>query len=115
MVLPPVRVAVAGAGEGRKERRMNALKKLVDRCNEMDMTEQDQWLGDVFMPSLAAAELERLQAIASAFFKIVSPDGFHQCGFTEECPECGESETHADGCKLAAALAPSPCGSASAS
>jgi hypothetical protein len=63
----------------------------------------------------AAAELARLQAIASAFFKIVSPDGFHQCGFNEECPECGESETHADGCKLAAALAPSPCGSASAS
>jgi hypothetical protein len=56
----------------------------------------------------AAAELERLQAIASAFFKIVSPDGFHQCGFNEECPECGESETHADGCKLAAALSPQP-------
>jgi hypothetical protein len=55
-----------------------------------------------------AAELERLQAIASAFFKIVSPDGFHQCGFNEECPECGESETHADDCKLAAALSPRP-------
>jgi hypothetical protein len=45
---------------------MNALKKLVDRCNEMDMTEQDQWLGDVFMPSLALAELARLQAIEVA-------------------------------------------------
>jgi hypothetical protein len=45
---------------------MNALEKLVSRACEMDMTEQDQWLGDVFMPSLASAELERLQAIEAA-------------------------------------------------
>jgi hypothetical protein len=52
----------------------------------------------------AATELERLQAIEAAFFKIVSPDGFHQCGFHEECPECEQEGQHAAGCKLAAAL-----------
>ena len=45
---------------------MNALEKLVNRCNEMDITEQDKWLGDVFMPPLARAELDYLQAELSA-------------------------------------------------
>jgi hypothetical protein len=45
---------------------MSALEKLVHRANEMDMTEQDQWLGDVFMASLAAKELARLQAVEKA-------------------------------------------------
>jgi hypothetical protein len=54
----------------------------------------------------AAAELARLQAIELAFFKIVSPDGFHQCGTYEDCPECESEGTHTPDCKLAAALDP---------
>ncbi len=41
---------------------MNALEKLVHRANEMDFTEQDRCLGDVFMPAQARKELARLQA-----------------------------------------------------
>jgi hypothetical protein len=51
---------------------MNALEKLVARCNEMDMTEQDQWLGDVFMPQQAQKDLARLQAIEAAARDVVS-------------------------------------------
>lgn len=52
-----------------------------------------------------AAELARLQAIERAFFKIVAPDGFHQCGMNEDCPECEQECIHAPNCALAAALA----------
>ena len=52
----------------------------------------------------AAAELARLRTIEQVFFNIVLPDGFHQYGLYEECPECEQEQTHALGCKLAAAL-----------
>ena len=52
----------------------------------------------------APAELARLRTIEQVFFNIVSPDGFHQCGAHEECPECDNEGTHAEGCALAAAL-----------
>jgi hypothetical protein len=40
---------------------MSALQKLVNRCNEMDITEQINWLGDAIMPGEAKKELERLE------------------------------------------------------
>jgi len=40
---------------------MNELKKLVDRCNEMDITEQINWLGDATMPYQAAKEFAAMQ------------------------------------------------------
>jgi hypothetical protein len=52
----------------------------------------------------AADEFARLQVIERVFFKLVSPDGFHQCGTNEECPECDEVGTHAEGCELDAVL-----------
>ncbi len=45
---------------------MTALEKLVYRANEMDMTEQENYLGDVFMPALAQKELARHEAIEAA-------------------------------------------------
>ena len=48
-----------------------------------------------------AEELSQLQAIREAFFVLVSPDGFHQCGVNEECPMCGQDGEHAPDCKLA--------------
>jgi hypothetical protein len=50
------------------------------------------------------AAISRLQVIERVFFKLVSPDGFHQCGTNEECPECDEVGTHAEGCELDAVL-----------
>lgn len=44
----------------------SALERLVARCNEMDITEQLNWLGDAIMPHEAAAELRELQLKASA-------------------------------------------------
>lgn len=41
---------------------MNDLDKLVARCNEMDITEQINWLGDAIMPGNAAADLAHLRA-----------------------------------------------------
>jgi hypothetical protein len=49
---------------------MSDIEKLVARCNEMDMTEQDQWLGDVFMPQQAQKDLARLQAIEAAAIEL---------------------------------------------
>jgi hypothetical protein len=37
------------------------LEKLLDRCNEMDITEQLNWLGDASMPYQAKLEYARLQ------------------------------------------------------
>ena len=41
---------------------MNALDRLVRRCNEMDITEQLNWLGDASMPYQAQLELAALRA-----------------------------------------------------
>jgi hypothetical protein len=40
---------------------MSALDKLVNRCNEMDITEQINWLGDASMPFQAQTELAALR------------------------------------------------------
>lgn len=40
---------------------MSALQKLIDRCNEMDITEQLNWLGDANMPYQAKLEFEQLK------------------------------------------------------
>ena len=45
---------------------MDALKKLVARCNEMDITEQINWLFDASMPYQAQKELAALEAVAEA-------------------------------------------------
>ena len=45
---------------------MEALKKLVERCNEMDITEQINWLFDASMPYQAQKELAALEAVAEA-------------------------------------------------
>jgi len=47
----------------------SALEKLVHRCNEMDITEQLNWLGDAIMPMAADTELARLQAERDALRK----------------------------------------------
>lgn len=39
---------------------MSALEKLVRRCNEMDITEQLNWIGDASMPYQAQLELAAL-------------------------------------------------------
>jgi hypothetical protein len=41
---------------------MKALISLIRRCNEMDITEQLNWLGDASMPYQAKLELADLQA-----------------------------------------------------
>lgn len=50
------------------------------------------------------ARVAALEAVEAAFFKLCAPDGFHQCGMHEECPECEQETEHAPDCKLAAAL-----------
>ena len=83
---------------------MNALDEMVNPRSGASV-------GDTFIYSVPAevaraapAELARLRTIEYAFFNTVAPDGFHQCGIHEECPECDNEGTHAEGCKLAAAL-----------
>lgn len=44
---------------------MTNLRKLISRCNEMDITEQLNWLGDPFMPMEARKELDKLLALAT--------------------------------------------------
>ena len=56
---------------------MSALKKLVHRCNEMDITEQINWLGDAIMPSQAAEELAALEAERRFLDSVVLGDGDH--------------------------------------
>lgn len=60
--------------------------------------------------SALRARLERADVIESAFFSIVSPEGFYQMGIYEECPECENSETegHKPDCKLARLLGSKP-------
>jgi hypothetical protein len=73
---------------------------------EVTWCTDSQFETDLTYCRVEPAELERLQAIEAAFFKIVSPDGFHQCGTYEDCPECESEGTHTPDCKLAAALDP---------
>lgn len=40
---------------------MNELERLVKRCNEMDITEQQNYLGDAILPTLAAEELAEIR------------------------------------------------------
>jgi BMFP domain-containing protein YqiC len=42
--------------------KQSALDKLIFRVNEMDITEQLNWLGDAIMPVEARRELEQLRA-----------------------------------------------------
>lgn len=42
---------------------MNAIKKLIARCNEMDITEQLNWLGDASMSYQAKLELAALTTL----------------------------------------------------
>jgi hypothetical protein len=51
---------------------MSDLDKLIARCNEMDITEQINCLGDAIMPMNAAAELARLrEALTAAQKRII--------------------------------------------
>ena len=50
---------------------METLKKLVARCNEMDITEQINWLFDASMPYQAQKELAALEAVAEAARAVV--------------------------------------------
>lgn len=77
---------------------MDALKELIEGASTGSSSHWRSVAGQ------AAAELARLQAIESAFFKIVSPDGFFQLGIYEECPVCQAEGAHEPDCKLAAAL-----------
>lgn len=79
---------------------MNAIKKLIARCNEMDITEQLNWLGDASMSYQAKLELAALTTLLKEIEWSATVDGY------PACPSCGhdEFETHAVDCKLAAAL-----------
>ena len=41
---------------------MSSLDKLIDRCNEMDITEQLNWLNDAIVPINAKKELDELRS-----------------------------------------------------
>lgn len=41
---------------------ISALDKLLNRCNEMDITEQINWLGDANIPFIAKKELAALKS-----------------------------------------------------
>lgn len=63
-----------------------AIDKLLKRCNEMDITEQLNWLGDAVMPYEARAELEAMKAerlaIATSIKCTVNgeaPDNLAEC------------------------------------
>lgn len=60
-----------------KTKNVNALERLVTRCNEMDITEQLNWLGDAVTPYQAKKELADLDAVAqwaAAWFRGLCSD-----------------------------------------
>jgi hypothetical protein len=69
------RNADSGYTNQAREEEMTALQKLVYRCNEMDITEQLNWLGDASMPYQAqlelAAQSEAIEAAKEALEFIV--------------------------------------------
>ena len=68
------------------------LEKLLDRCNEMDITERLNWLGDASMPYQAKleyaklhVELQRLQRIEQAANKALESLRSTARNWDEQC------------------------------
>jgi transposase len=102
MVLSPVRVAVAGAGEGRKERRMNATQ------NDLTLFLSDPQAGYAGAAQRIAAELDRLQAALEKIDRITAEWDANKLGGVsiqrKRWQRCGEIARAA----LGPALSPQP-------